>query len=104
MLKLNWKSKTFKSFMYIDATREKIKFQDFMQTTVEMISQAAELNNFNSLCKEGFARGKKPVRLLGMGVRVSPKDPDAETDNKVDSHGKDEQLSLIPESTEEQSV
>ena len=82
----------------------KIKFQDFMQTTVEMISQAAELNNFNSLCKEGFARGKKPVRLLGMGVRVSPKDPDAETDNKVDSHGKDEQLSLIPESTEEQSV
>ena len=78
----------------------KIKFHDFVQTTVEMISQAAEINNFNSLCEEGFARGKKPVRLLGMGVRVSPKDLDADTDNKVDSQGRDKQLSLIPESTE----
>tara|TARA_B100000029_G_scaffold115300_1_gene107777 strand:- start:156 stop:1268 length:1113 start_codon:yes stop_codon:yes gene_type:complete len=79
----------------------KIKFHDFVQTTVEMISQAAEINNFNSLCEEGFARGKKPVRLLGLGVRVSPKDQDAETDNRAGSQRKDEQLSLIAEPAEE---
>lgn len=50
----------------------KIKFHDFMQTTVEMISQSLEPENFHKLCSDGFARGNKPVRLLGLGVKVLP--------------------------------
>jgi len=50
----------------------KIKFHDFMQTTVEMLSQSLEPENFSRLCSDGFARGNKPVRLLGLGVKVLP--------------------------------
>lgn len=50
----------------------KIKFHDFMQTTVEMISDTIDQENFNKLCSDGFARGNKPVRLLGLGVKVTP--------------------------------
>ncbi len=51
----------------------KIKFHDFIHTTVEMISENTDIQNFNKLCEQGFSRGNKPVRLLGMGVRVTPK-------------------------------
>ncbi len=51
----------------------KIKFHDFIQTTVEMISDTINMENFESLCEEGFSRGGRPVRLLGMGVRVIPR-------------------------------
>lgn len=50
----------------------KIKFHDFVQTTVETQSTHLDPENFNRLCNEGFARGNKPVRLLGLGVRVIP--------------------------------
>ncbi len=52
----------------------KIKFHDFVQTTVEMISESAVHDNFTSLCQDGFQRGDKPVRLLGLGVRVAPEE------------------------------
>lgn len=51
----------------------KIKFHDFVQTTVETLSDSLLMDNFNKLCEEGFARGDRPVRLLGMGVRLTPK-------------------------------
>ncbi|PCJ25598.1 MAG: DNA polymerase IV [SAR86 cluster bacterium] len=51
----------------------KIKFHDFVITTVEMASTTAKLDNFNKLCEQGFARGDRPVRLLGMGVKLIPK-------------------------------
>ena len=50
----------------------KIKFSDFSQTTVEMLSDAIDMDNYLQLCSEGFTRGDRPVRLLGLGVRVSP--------------------------------
>jgi DNA polymerase IV len=50
----------------------KIKFHDFVQTTVEMLSTSTDMSNFIQLCTDGFARGDKPVRLLGLGVRVLP--------------------------------
>ncbi len=54
----------------------KIKFHDFVQTTVEMLSDTPSMKNFMKLCEDGFARGERPVRLLGMGVRlVPPQDP-----------------------------
>jgi DNA polymerase-4 len=52
----------------------KIKFSDFMQTTVEMVSEDANADNYRNLCEDGFERGNKPVRLLGVGVRVLPAD------------------------------
>ncbi len=49
----------------------KIKFHDFNQTTVEMPSSSMDLENFARLCATGFRRGGKPVRLLGVGIRVA---------------------------------
>jgi DNA polymerase IV len=63
----------------------KIKFHDFIHTTVEMISDSTDMQNYTSLCEQGFERGDKPVRLLGMGVRVIPqseKDEGTETENE----------------------
>lgn len=50
----------------------KIKFHDFVGTTVEMLSSTCETNNYRALCEQGYARGNKPVRLLGLGVRLTP--------------------------------
>lgn len=50
----------------------KIKFHDFEQTTVEMLSATTNIENYQKLCQEGFARGEKAVRLLGLGIRVQP--------------------------------
>ncbi len=58
----------------------KIKFHDFVQTTVEMVAETTVIDNFNSLCEEGFSRGQRPVRLLGMGVKLRHTPPaDAES-------------------------
>jgi len=66
----------------------KIKFHDFVGTTVEMISSTTNTENYRALCEQGFARGNKPVRLLGMGVRLTPP-----TENSV-AEAREDQLSL----------
>jgi DNA polymerase-4 len=50
----------------------KIKFHDFVQTTVEMVSNQTGTDNYSKLFCQGFSRGNKPVRLLGLGVRLLP--------------------------------
>ena len=62
----------------------KIKFHDFVSTTVEMISSTTDSDNYRALCELGFARGNKPVRLLGMGVRLIPltRPVEPETDSR----------------------
>lgn len=50
----------------------KIKFHDFTKTTVEMLSDSTTPENFLALAEQGFLRGNKAVRLLGMGVRLEP--------------------------------
>lgn len=62
----------------------KIKFQDFSQTTVEMLSESLNMDNFLHLCSEGFGRGNKPVRLLGLGVRVNPAEQERNTAKETD--------------------
>lgn len=47
----------------------KIKFDDFSQTTVERSCGEPGLSILQDLCRLGYSRGEKPVRLLGMGVR-----------------------------------
>ncbi|MDO6424800.1 DNA polymerase IV [Saccharophagus degradans] len=48
----------------------KIKFNDFSTTTIERVGTSARISDYTQLLKEGFERGKKPVRLIGMGVRI----------------------------------
>jgi DNA polymerase-4 len=48
----------------------KIKFNDFVTTTIEQTTTELELPLFKQLCTVGFSRGNKPVRLLGLGVRM----------------------------------
>jgi DNA polymerase-4 len=48
----------------------KIKFNDFVSTTVEQSGNSLDLDTFKTLCRTGFERGNKPVRLLGLGVRM----------------------------------
>ena len=48
----------------------KVKFNDFTSTTVErQMSKGLPLESFQRLLEEAWARGMKPVRLLGLGVR-----------------------------------
>jgi DNA polymerase-4 len=64
----------------------KIKFSDFQQTTVECVGQAPHIPTFARLMETGWQRASRPVRLLGVGVRLG------EADNV-------EQLSLFDELT-----
>lgn len=49
----------------------KIKFNDFTQTTVEHADPAPNLEQFETLLNVGWARGERPVRLLGVGYRLA---------------------------------
>lgn len=48
----------------------KVKFHDFTQTTLEQANAARDLASYRSLLTQAYARGNKPVRLLGVGVRL----------------------------------
>jgi DNA polymerase-4 len=48
----------------------KVKFHDFTQTTLEQSGAGRDLDSFEQLLTQAFARGGKPVRLLGIGVRL----------------------------------
>jgi DNA polymerase-4 len=48
----------------------KLRFSDFSQTTVECVGKAPHRGQFEKLMETGYARGNRPVRLLGLGVRL----------------------------------
>jgi len=48
----------------------KVKFDDFSSTTLERAGSRPRLNDFQLLLEEAVARGARPVRLLGLGVRL----------------------------------
>ncbi len=48
----------------------KMKFFDFNQTTVERQQTEPAYTDYAMLCEEAWQRGKVPVRLLGIGVRL----------------------------------
>ena len=62
----------------------KVKFHDFSQTTLEQAGAGRDLESYRQLLRQAFARGGKPVRLLGVGVRLR------------DLRGAHEQLELFP--------
>jgi DNA polymerase-4 len=49
----------------------KIKFADFQRTTVECVGYAPNLETYRHLMETGWLRASRPVRLLGVGVRLS---------------------------------
>jgi DNA polymerase IV len=48
----------------------KLKFNDFVSTTAEHVASEPDIEGFRKLCRTGFERGNKPVRLIGLGVRM----------------------------------
>ena len=78
------------SAAYIPTKRViKVKYGDFTQTTLEemMVDRAQQWNRppeFHRLLETAWARGSRPVRLLGAGLRLQPR-----------ATGMDGQLSLF---------
>lgn len=62
----------------------KIRFADFSRTTVECVGSItqsplfSQVSRFEKLLERGFQRGQKPVRLLGVGVRLAADKLDAQ--------------------------
>jgi DNA polymerase-4 len=48
----------------------KVKFHDFTQTTLEQAGAGRDIDSYRRLLAQAFMRGGKPVRLLGVGVRL----------------------------------
>ena len=49
----------------------KLKFADFSQTTAEHVGRQLTVTAFTELLAIAHARGAKPVRLVGVGVRLA---------------------------------
>jgi DNA polymerase-4 len=56
---------------FINKLFVKIKFSDFQQTTVECVGYAPNLAIYTHLMETGWLRASRPVRLLGVGVRLA---------------------------------
>ena len=48
----------------------KLKFHDFTQTTLEQAGAGLELDDYAGLLATAFSRRARPVRLIGVGVRL----------------------------------
>jgi len=49
----------------------KMKFYDFNQTTIERQQTSPNLEDYGQLCEDAWQRAMVPVRLLGLGVRLT---------------------------------
>lgn len=49
----------------------KIRFADFRRTTAECVSATLDATLCRTLLETAFERGRRPVRLLGVGVRLN---------------------------------
>jgi DNA polymerase-4 len=56
---------------FINKLFVKIKFSDFQQTTVECVGHGPHLETYRRLMETGWQRASRPVRLLGVGVRLA---------------------------------
>lgn len=54
----------------------KLKFSDFSLTTYEETSTDVSLTHFSDMCRHAFEKQPQAVRLLGLGVRFSPPQPE----------------------------
>lgn len=75
-------------FYRVDRPHVKIRFHDFTQTTLEQAGASLSHEHFTRMLAAAYMRGNKPVRLLGIGVRLE------------DLKGRAQQLELpLPETT-----
>ncbi len=65
----------------------KIKFADFSQTTAECVSSAPDEAVWLALLDEGFARRRRAVRLLGVGVRFAEAASSAQREAQISLFG-----------------
>ena len=67
----------------------KMRFSDFETTTAQMSGTTIDLAAYRQLCERAFARGARPVRLLGLGITfdLSP-DPRHSVSNTLDDSGR----------------
>ncbi len=49
----------------------KLKFNDFTVTTIEKAERPITLESYKQLIREGASRQLKPIRLIGIGARLS---------------------------------
>ena len=59
----------------------KVKFADFTRTTRECVSANPNLETYQALLDEAWARRHQPVRLLGAGVRFESQDESKPTED-----------------------
>ena len=57
----------------------KLKSDNFRQTTIERAATGLSLQDFEPLCMQAFARLQRPIRLVGVGVRL-----DSGRENQLD--------------------
>lgn len=50
----------------------KLRFDDFETTTIQMAGTSPSETGFIHLCEQAWQRGKRPVRLIGLGVQFFP--------------------------------
>lgn len=50
----------------------KMRFSDFVTTTAQTPADAPVLAIYRLLCERAYARGERPVRLLGLGMAFEP--------------------------------
>lgn len=67
----------------LDKPFVKLKFRDFTQTTLEQAGAQRDIDSYRQLVGQAFERGQKPVRLIGLGMRLE------------DRHGQSIQLDLF---------
>jgi len=52
----------------------KVRFNDFETTTMQMAGKQPDQNVYKQLISDAWLRGKRPVRLLGIGLQFNPPD------------------------------
>jgi DNA polymerase-4 len=52
----------------------KIRFADFRRTTAECVSTVLDVALCDKLLETAYQRGRRPVRLLGVGIRLNEED------------------------------
>lgn len=68
--KTRFEKRDFKDL--IDGALVKLKFNDFQRTTRERkLTEMPDLTHFEGLFEEAWKRSDKPVRLIGLGVRLA---------------------------------
>lgn len=54
----------------------KLRFDDFTRTTAECVASSIDADTVDQLLETGFERRRRPVRLLGVGIRLTARHDD----------------------------